>query len=62
MQFHPDKNPQQAAEEKFKEAREAYEVLSDKDKRQLYDQMVMPDWKPVRFWRFLMKTLRHRTI
>ncbi len=39
MQFHPDKNPDnKAAEESFKEASEAYEILSDKDKRQLYDQ------------------------
>jgi molecular chaperone DnaJ len=39
MQFHPDKNPDdKAAEEKFKEASEAYEILSDPDKRQLYDQ------------------------
>jgi molecular chaperone DnaJ len=39
MQFHPDKNPDnKEAEEKFKEASEAYEILSDKDKRQLYDQ------------------------
>lgn len=39
MQFHPDKNPDnKEAEEKFKEASEAYEILSDKDKRQRYDQ------------------------
>jgi len=39
MQFHPDKNPDdKEAEEKFKEASEAYEVLSDKDKRAVYDQ------------------------
>lgn len=39
IQFHPDKNPgDKAAEEKFKEAAEAYEVLSNSDKRQRYDQ------------------------
>lgn len=39
MQFHPDKNPDdKAAEEKFKEACEAYEVLSDPEKRKLFDQ------------------------
>src|ERR1700749_2134916 len=37
MQFHPDRNPgDKAAEEKFKEAAEAYEVLSDADKRGQY--------------------------
>jgi molecular chaperone DnaJ len=39
MQFHPDRNPgDKAAEEKFKEAAEAYEVLSDADKKSQYDR------------------------
>ena len=39
MKYHPDKNKDnKEAEEKFKEACEAYEVLSDKDKRSRYDQ------------------------
>ena len=39
IKYHPDKNPDdKSAEEKFKEAAEAYEVLSDADKRARYDR------------------------
>lgn len=38
LRYHPDKNKTIGAEEKFKEVAEAYEVLSDKKKRDVYDK------------------------
>jgi len=39
LKYHPDKNKSSSAEEKFKEIGEAYDVLSDPKKRQIYDQL-----------------------
>ena len=39
LKFHPDKNKSPGAEDRFKELAEAYEVLSDKKKRDIYDQV-----------------------
>jgi len=39
LKYHPDKNKAKDAEDKFKEIAEAYEVLSDKKKRDIYDQL-----------------------
>ena len=37
VKYHPDKNQEPGAEEKFKEISEAYDILSDSEKRKSYD-------------------------
>lgn len=46
LQWHPDKNKSLEAESKFKEINEAYEVLSDKEKRGAYDQFGHAAFQP----------------
>ncbi|XP_061300427.1 dnaJ homolog subfamily B member 1-like, partial [Pezoporus flaviventris] len=38
LRFHPDKNKEPGAEERFKEVAEAYDVLSDPKKREIFDK------------------------
>ncbi len=69
MQFHPDRNPgDKSAEEKFKEAAEAYEVLSDADKRAQYDrfghagiewQWPRRPWRRTKYGRYLQPVWRY---
>ena len=56
--YHPDVNKEAGAEAKFKEINEAYEVLSDPQKRQTYDQFGGNGWFSSRwrlwwFWRWI---------
>ena len=50
LKFHPDKNKAEDAEERFKEIGEAYEVLSDEDKKAAYEASLIAErsssWKP----------------
>ena len=39
LKYHPDKNKDPGAEEKFKQIAEAYEILSDKKKKDVYDKV-----------------------
>lgn len=38
LKYHPDKNKEKGAEEKFKEVAEAYEILSDPKKKDIFDK------------------------
>merc|ERR1719481_2342806 len=43
MKYHPDKNKDEGAQEKFQELSEAYSILSDSEKRAEYDELYMDD-------------------
>ena len=63
LKYHPDKNPDDAsAEEKFKEAAEAYEVLSDDNKRERYNRFGHAGMKGADGGGQHMNTIQHQRL
>jgi len=59
LQLHPDKNPSPTAEVEFRQLAAVYEVLKDKERREMYDRVLvegLPNWKtPVFYFRRMRK-------
>ena len=62
LKYHPDKNKAAGAEDKFKEVAEAYEVLSDKKKRDIFDQYGEEGLKVCRIKMYLKISMKKITL